>query len=164
MAGITAKPQALQTGHFTKEQREQRAEADAKMKGNDDLVYEVPNDLKTKHEKELYIFLVENLKASGILNNLDIELIKQTVFCIIQMENAQKHIKKHGQVIQKPDGSFAKNPSMNIYKEYQQIYISNSIRLGLSPADRAKLACLAVQQKNVEEDPLLKALKGDDDE
>ena len=39
------------------------------------------------------------------------------------------------------------------------MFLGNSIRLGLSPADRAKLSVIDMKNKQAEEDPLLKALK-----
>ena len=46
-----AKPIELSSGHYTKEEIEQRKEAEEKLKGNSDLVYKVPKQLKTKKEK-----------------------------------------------------------------------------------------------------------------
>ena len=95
-----AKPIELSTGHYTKEEIEQRKEAEEKLKGNSDLVYEVPKQLKGKKEKDMYLFLVGELKASNILINLDINILIKTVNSIFQMEEANKKIKEFGQVIQ----------------------------------------------------------------
>lgn len=154
---MASKPIALCSGARTKEEIQAREEAEKRFKGEDNLVYQVPSELD-EQEKELYLFLVEQLKNSGILNNLDIEILKSTVFCIIQMNKANDHIRKHGATLEDGTGKLYKNPNTNIYKDYHSMFITNSIRLGLTPSDRSKLAILDVQNKEKEEDPLLKIL------
>ena len=153
------KPIELSTGHYTKEEIEQRKEAEEKLKGNSDLVYEVPKQLKAKREKDMYLFLVGELKASNILNNLDINILIQTVNSIFQMEEANKKIKEFGQVIQKTDGSLQKNPAINIYKDYYSIFYQCCSQLGLSPMSRSKLATLSLAKTEEDNDELLNILK-----
>ena len=59
--------------NLTKEERELREEAETKVKGKADLVFEAPTDL-VKEEKEVYLFLVNELRE------LDIILIKCALF------------------------------------------------------------------------------------
>lgn len=158
----SAKPIAINSSHLTKEEIADRKEQEEKLQGNDDLVYIPPKELRTKTEKELYIYLVDQLKVSGILNNLDIQILTQTVDSIINMRAAKKAIKKYGQVIQKIDGSLQKNPAINIYKDYSSIFYQCCLQLGLSPSARAKLSVINIKNKENKEDPLLKALRGDD--
>ena len=153
-----SKPIALTTGARTKEEIQAREEAEKRFKGEDDLVYQCPSDLITPREKQLYMFLVNQLKNSGILNNLDIEILKSTVFCIIQMNEANDNIRKNGTVVIDDNGKMYKNPATTVYKDYHAMFITNSIRIGLTPSDRSKLAILDVQNKEKEEDPLLKIL------
>lgn len=154
-----AKPIELSTGHYTKEEIEQRKEAEESLKGNHDLVYDVPKQLKAKKEKDMYLFLVGELKASNILNNLDINILIQTVNSILQMEEANKKIKEFGQLIQKNDGSLQKNPAINIYKDYYSIFYQCCSQLGLSPMSRSKLATLSLAKTEEDNDELLNILK-----
>lgn len=155
-----SKPVALcGDSKLTKAEKQAREEAEQKLKGNDDLVYQCPHGLN-KRERKLYMFIVECLKSSGILNNLDIEIIKSTVFCIVNMNDANEHIREHGAVLIDDNGKVYKNPATNVYKDYHSMYITNSIRLGLTPSDRSKLAIMDVQNKEKEEDVLLKILGG----
>lgn len=155
-----AKPVALcGDSKLTKAEKQAREEAEQKYKGTGDLVYQCPSDLITEREKKLYIFIVNQLKSSGVLNDLDIEIIKSTVICIINMNDANDSVREYGTVITDENGKLYKNPAVNIYKDYHTMYLSNSIRLGLSPSDRAKLSVIDIKNKQVEEDPLLKALK-----
>jgi P27 family predicted phage terminase small subunit len=158
----SAKPIAINSSHLTKEEIEDRKEQEEKLQGNDDLVYTPPRDLKTKTEKELYVYLVEQLKASAILNNLDIQILVQTVDSIMNMRAAKKAIKKYGMVIEKDDGGLQKNPAITIYKDYSTIFYQCCLQLGLSPSARAKLSVINVKTKENEKDPLLKALRGED--
>lgn len=157
----SAKPLSINNSHLTKEEIELRQEQEEKLKGNNDLVFISPKDLKTKEEKELYLFLVQEMKASNILNNLDIQMLVQTVDSIIKMKEANKLIKKHGMLIKKVDGSLQKNPAINIYKEYNQIFYQCCLQLGLSPSARAKLSVINIDTTNKNNDPVLKALHGD---
>lgn len=153
-------PVELQKAHLTKEEIQERKQQEEQLKGNDDLVYSLPKQLKSKKEKELYLFLVEELKASGILNNLDINILIQTVDSIVKMEEANKLMKKHGLVLYKEDGSGQKNPAVQVYKDYQTIFYQCCLQLGLSPSARAKLGNINLQNKQNNEDPLLKVLGG----
>lgn len=157
----SAKPLGVNNTHFTKQEIQERKEQEEKLKGNDNLVYSLPAELKSKEEKEIYKYLVTELKASGILNNLDIPILVQTVDSIIKMQKSKKAINRYGIIKQKSDGSLQKNPAINVYKDYQQIFYQCCLQLGLSPSARAKLSVINVQNKQLSEDPLIKALKGD---
>jgi len=149
-----AKPVSMQTAHLTAEEKQNRTEAEEALKGNDDLVYIVPSELKTKPEKELYTFLVTELKNTGILQNLDREILIQCVDSIIKMRDANKAIKKYGMVNVKADGTLSKNPACSIYKDYQTIYYQCLLQLGLSPSSRAKLALINVNTQADKDDPV----------
>ncbi len=154
------KPVNLLNSHLTKKEIQERKEAEEKLKGNSDLVYIPPPELKTKAEKELYLFLVKEMEASDILNNLDIQLIVQTVDSVIKMREANKLIKKYGMITQKSDGTLSKNPAVTIYKEYSQIFYQCCLQLGLSPSSRAKLSINNIKKNEKETDALLKVLGG----
>ena len=155
-----SKPVDLVASHLTKQQIAERKEAEEKLKGDDSLVYaNPPKELSTKTEKELYMFIVNELKASKILTNIDMQLIVQTVDSIMNMREAKKAIRKYGQVVVKNDGSLSKNPACTIYKEYSQIYYQCSMQLGLSPSARSKLALDTLKDKEKQSDPLLKIVK-----
>lgn len=154
------KPVGLQNRHNTQKEKADRAAREKALKGSDNSVYSIPTELKLKREKEIYINLVNELKASGILSNLDIPILIQTVDSIIKMEDAKKSIKKYGMVQEKVDGTLSKNPAITIYKDYQTIYYQCCLQLGLSPGSRSKLAGINVQVQKEKDDPLLTVLRG----
>lgn len=155
-----SKPVELITKHLTKQEMEERKQAEEKLKGNDDLVYKIPKYLSSE-EKKVYKFLVNELHASEILCNLDINIIEQTVSAIIKMKECKKFIDEHGIVIIKENGDMIKNPACTAYKDYNAIFNKGMQELGLSPSARSRLAQLNINAKQEAEDPLLKALNGD---
>jgi P27 family predicted phage terminase small subunit len=157
-----SKPVDLQTAHLTKEEYNQRKQAEKKLKGNDDLVYKPPRHL-SRDEKKLYKFLVQELQASGILNNLDITMLETTVNAIVRMQECKQLINEHGLVTFKEDGTLVRNPASVIYKDYNAIFNKCCMEIGLSPSARSKLAVLNVKNEQDKQDPLLQVLNGGSD-
>lgn len=155
-----AKPAELQSKHFTKAEIADRKEAEEKLKGNDDLVYKPPRHLQPE-EKKLYKFMVKELEVSGILCNLDINILEETVDSICRMRECRDLITQYGILIIKENGDMVKNPACVAYKDYCAIFNKCCMELGLSPSSRARLAQVNINAKQNEEDPLLQALRGD---
>ena len=136
---------------------ELREEAEAKVKGKSDLVFEAPTDL-VKEEKEVYLFLVNELKELNIINNLDIELLKMTSNAVVELRKARVNVRKYGQLIQKPDGSLQKNPAITILRDYESIFNRCCRELCLSPQSRMALSKMMADIQANSEDELLKIL------
>lgn len=152
-----SKPVALMQKNLTKEEKEARLEAESKLKGNADLVYEAPTDL-VKEEKEVYLFLVNELKELDIINNLDIELLKMASNAVVELKKARVNVRKYGQLIQKPDGSLQKNPAITILRDYESIFNRCCRELCLSPQSRMALSKMMADIQANNEDELLKIL------
>ena len=152
-----SKPVALMQKNLTKEERELREEAEAKVKGKSDLVIEAPTDL-VKEEIEVYLFLVNELRELDIINNLDIELLKMTSNAVVELKKARVNVRKYGQLIQKPDGSLQKNPAITIVKDYESIFNRCCRELCLSPQSRMALSKMMADIQANSEDELLKIL------
>lgn len=160
----SAKPVDLQASHLTKEEYNNRKEQEQKLKGNDNLVYKPPKSL-SKEGKKIYKFIVNELKASGILNNLDITILETCVDAILRIHECQRIIDLHGSVlINEENGNISRNPATAVYKDYVAIYNKCCMELGLSPSARSKLASINVQTKIDKEDPVKKAMEGSEDE
>lgn len=155
-----AKPIALCGDRLkiSNEEKEARLKSEERYRGKSDMIYECPSDLETELEREIYMYIVNCLKPANILQNLDIFLIKNTVQCIIHMNKANELIKEQGITLESPDGKIYKNPAVTIAKDFFNIFVQNSNRLGLSPADRAKLSILDLKQTKQDQDPLLQLL------
>lgn len=152
-----SKPVALMQKNLTKEEKEARLEAESKLKGNADLVYEAPTDL-VKEEKEVYLFLVNELRELDIINNLDIELLKLASNSIVELKKARVNVRKYGQLIQKPDGTLVKNPAITILRDYEAIFNRCCRELCLSPQSRMALSKMMADIQANSEDELLRIL------
>ncbi|RMC95198.1 phage terminase small subunit P27 family [Clostridium autoethanogenum] len=159
---LSAKPVDLQRSHLTKQEITERKEEEQKLKGNNNKVYKAPSYL-SKEEKKLYKFIVKELEASNILNNLDITILETTVDAIVKMKECKKILDEHGLVIPKEDGTLSRNPASLIYKDYVNIFNKCCAEIGLSPSSRAKLSVINVNAKSAKEDPVLQALRDDDE-
>ncbi|HAZ36347.1 MAG TPA: phage terminase small subunit P27 family [Clostridiaceae bacterium] len=157
-----SKPVEIIAKHLTKQEIEERKQAEQKLKGNDDLVYKIPQCL-SKEEKKIYKFLINELQASGILCNLDITILEITANAIASMRECTKLINKYGVVITKENGDMIKNPACTAYKDYNAIFNKCCIEIGLSPSARTKLANINVQAQEQKDDPVLKILNRSSD-
>ncbi len=162
MAGRPPKPLALMTKNLTKEEIQIRTEQEEKLKGRDDKVYKAPKGLP-KEVAKIYKTIVNELKEANILNNLDIELITTTAYAIFRMKEARekidrdgvvlevfKPIEKDGEVVDKVLVSAMKHPAVAVEKDYQAIFHTGCIQLGLSPSSRTKLTLINIESNKKE--------------
>ncbi|MED4261977.1 phage terminase small subunit P27 family [Priestia megaterium] len=158
------KPASLKQGHSeTKAQLEIRAEAERQLMGDDDLIQQIPEYLDPLAQS-YYEFLVTELEVSDILSNLDIPLLEQTADCLSKLRQSDDIINLEGLVLTQVDrygNTIVKeHPAVGIKQKYLNQFRALSTQLGLSPASRAQLAGMKVEQKEEKEDPLLQILKG----
>lgn len=152
MANI--KPVALQTGHISEEEIENRREAEGKLKGVADKIK--PPEHLSKDQKEIFKFIVGELEVSGMLGNLDIFILTSCSIAIDRINTIEKVINE------KP--ALMKNTQLMSSKDkYSKEFFKCCSELSLSPQARAKMASLIIQDKDKAEDPLLKALRDDED-
>lgn len=158
------KPASLKQGHSeTKAQLEVRAEVERQLMGDADLIQQIPDYLDPLAQK-YYEFLVTELEISDILSNLDIPLLEQTADCLSKLRQSDEIINREGLVLTQVDrygNTIVKeHPAVGIKQKYLNQFRALSTQLGLSPASRAQLAGMKIEQKETEEDPLLQILKG----
>lgn len=151
----------LESSRLTKEEIQTRQEQEDKLKGSDSIVYDIPKHL-TKEEKLVYKFLVDELKESNILNNLDIEILTIASNTIVSLHKERELLRKEGSVVTKVNGDITKNPRFSIVKDLEKTFQWVCRELALSPSTRASLSLINANATQQEQDLLLKALKGDD--
>ena len=144
----------VQSRHNTKEEIENRKEAQDKLRGLADKVKSPPKYL-TKDQKKIYKFIYEELKASNILGNLDIYVLATCSIAIDRLQFIETIINDKPTAIMNKDLMSAKD-------KYNKDFFRCCNELSLSPQSRAKFGNLALQAKEKEEDPLLAALRDDD--
>jgi P27 family predicted phage terminase small subunit len=159
------KPASLKKGKSeTKAQLKIREEAEKRLMGKDDLLKEIPDYLDPMAQA-YYKFLVNELEISDILSNLDIPLLEQTADCLSKMRQCDDIINKEGLIIYQEDrygnSQVKEHPAVGTKQKYLNQFRALSNQLGLSPASRAQLAGMKIEQKQEDEDPLLKILKGE---
>lgn len=160
--GRPRKPANLKEGKSeTKAHLEERNQIEQELKGSDDKVYDIPEQLDDLAQ-EYYLFLIEELEASNILSNLDIPLLTQTADTLSKMQKADQVINKEGiiyEVFDKFGNTIPKeHPAVGIKHKYLNQFRALSTQLGLSPSARASLSEMKMQAKAEEEDPVAKLL------
>ena len=146
----------LESYSGNKDKLTQRIEMEEALRGGDDKVYKPPGHLN-KATKKVYKAIVEELKESGILTNVDSYILETTADAIVRMRNCSRMIDEHGELIHKTNNStkqveLMKNPAITAYKDYQQIFLQGCRELGMSPSQRSKIGQLNIEK--AEEDGL----------
>lgn len=162
--GRNRKPIALidlDTAKISKEELENRKQAEELLKGSNDRVEVIPDWLCDLGKKE-YTNLVNDLKSSDILTNVDIPIVAIVADAIAKIHQLNEVLKIEGMFITKLSDRGSENvvehPATKLYKQYNAIYKQYLAELGLSPSSRAKLGVLNQQAREEEQDPLLKIL------
>lgn len=159
------KPASLKAGKSeTKEHLDERALVEEELKGDDDLVYSsIPSSLDALGQR-YYMFIVDELKSSKVLANLDIPIITHTADALSRMEQLDLILNESGLMEYTKDkfgnDIVKEHPAVNTKMKYLSQFRGLSTQLGLSPSARSQLAEMKMQDKQEAEDPLLAALGG----
>lgn len=156
------KPVSQRTGNWGNEDMKSKyQEAEEKLKGKDDLI-ENPPEILSDIAKQYYIFLVSELKETGVLGNLDIPLIAQTADCLAKMDEADEILNKEGIMISIFDRNGncipKEHPIVKTKNTYLTQFRALATQLGMSPSARAQLVNLKLTKESEAEDPLLQIL------
>jgi P27 family predicted phage terminase small subunit len=138
--------------NLTKEEIQIRKDTEEKLKGAADNI-SPPRHLNAR-QKKIFNYIVDELKASGILGNLDIFILSTSAIAIDRIQEIEKQINKDIDKLQD-------RVLMSTKEKYTKEFFRACTELSLSPASRAKLGNINLQAKQNEEDPLLKVLSGD---
>lgn len=137
--------------NLTKEEKELRLEAEEKLKGGADNI-SPPSHLNAR-QKKIFNYIIEQLKASNILGNLDIYILAQASISIDRLQQIEKMINKDSSKLFDKDILKAKS-------EYTKDFFRCCNELSLSPQSRAKLGNINLQAEQEKQDPLLQVLAG----
>lgn len=148
------KPIETQSRHNTKEEIEARKNQEEKLKGLADKIK--PPKYLNKEQKKIFKYIVDELKASGILSNLDIYVLATCSIAISRLIEIETQINED-------INNLWDKSLMSSKDKYTKDFFRCCNELSLSPQARAKIGSLALQTREKEEDPLIKALKDDDD-
>lgn len=138
------------TGQLSKEAKKKRIEAEDKLRGLDDKL--IPPSYLTETQIEIFRYIVEELKASKLLGNLDIYILVTCVIAIDRVQQIEQQINE--------DSNLLLNKQLLVSKDkYTRDFFRCLNELSLSPQSRAKLGNINLLEKEKDEDPLLKVLR-----
>lgn len=146
-----SKSVSVMSKNLTKEEKTTRLETEQKLKGESDNIS--PPSYLSKQQKDIFNNLVNELKASGILGNLDIYILSTCSISIDRLQEIEKIINKNITELYNKDLLSAKD-------KYTKDFFRCCNELSISPASRAKMANINMQSKEKAADPLLKILSG----
>lgn len=151
MARPSKPAQLLTSCSQTKEEIRIRKEQENRLKGGENKLN--PPTYLSKEQKKIFRNIVSQLKASGILGNLDVYILAQCSIAIDRLQTIEAEINA--------DSSLLRDTKLISSKEkYAKDFYRCCNELSLSPQARAKMANINLQQKQEQEDPLLKVLRG----
>ena len=141
----------LMDGKISKTERAARAESEEMLKGSSDLLS--PPEYLTDEQSDIYLFIIEQLKASKILGNIDTYVLESCVIAIDRLRGIEALINSEPKMMLDKD-------VMRARKDYRDTFFRCCNELSLSPQSRAKIGIINVQKQQQDGDQLLKVLRG----
>ena len=146
-----AKLMAEATKHYTKEEKRIRGQVESI---GAELPARVPSCL-TDDQKKIYKTIYKNLKDTGILKVLDTEVMINASVIIDRLHKIDERIDREPSL-------YLTDKDMSMLRaRYFQQFLGICKELCLSPAARAKLGSLVLDNHNKKKDELMNALVGD---
>lgn len=147
-----AKLTTITSKNLTKAEREVRRTAEKKLAGNAENLK--AKSYLTGKQKRVFDYIVNELKAAGVVGSLDIYILTQTAITIDRLRTIEEFIN------QNPDKLYSTSV-INSRTKLMGDFLKCCAELSLSPAARAKMGTLAVANKKGEKDALNSLLKGE---
>lgn len=141
--------------HLTKAEKQQRQEQEQLLKGNSDNIS--PPDHLTDNQVKIFNYIKGELEASKILVNLDSFILSLCAIALDRLQFIEDRVNKNPTLIMQ-------NQLMSAKDKYTKDFYRCCSELSLSPQSRAKLANINKEVKENNEDPVLKAMRDDDEE
>lgn len=153
MAGRPPKMTDLVEGkHLTKEQVAARQSVEQLFGGEFSGKLKPSNHLNAS-QKKIFKFILEHIKHVGFLGDVDVIMLENTCIAIDRLQQIEKILNEDFDRIRDRELMAAKS-------KYQADLQKGVDLFGLAPASRAKFGAVVANNKEKEQDPLLKILKG----
>lgn len=149
-----AKSVKVKTGAISSEAESLRSGVEEKLRGKPAEL--VPPDYLADDQKEIFQYIVTELRDSEILGKLDVYVLESTAIAISRIRQINARINANPDLL--ADGAL-----QSARAKYQTDMWRGANELCLSPQARAKIGSLAAQALKQKEDPLLKLVSEDDD-
>jgi P27 family predicted phage terminase small subunit len=134
----------------TKEEINTRIEVEDNLKGGSEKL-EPPSRLNA-NQKKIFKYIVEELKPSKILGNLDSYVLEMGAVAIDRLQGIEKIINQDFDMIYNKELMSAKS-------KYTHDFLKFVNEACLSPQSRAKMGIIASNKQMEDADPLLKVLQ-----
>lgn len=144
---------SVMSKHLTKEEKMRRIERENVSKGDRDKIFPLP--YLSDKQVEIFNYIVDELEESEILGNLDVFILSTCAISIDRLQEIESKINEKFSII-------SNNTIMAAKDKYSKDFYRCCNELSLSPQSRAKLANM--NQNKKDDDPLLNALKDDEDD
>ncbi|WP_321834352.1 phage terminase small subunit P27 family [Clostridium butyricum] len=152
----------LKTGTITKEEKNRRLEHETKLKSSYAIKDNPPSYLDSKGRK-YYKAIIKSM-PEGVLCDTDSFTVAIVADALGRMQACSEILNSDGLLVEYTNKAGATNidahKAVGIYQKYSQIFNTFGSKLGLSPADRSRLALLA-SNEDESENMLFKALRGE---
>ena len=145
-----AKPARVSTGKVKKEKKEEPIAVESAVRGADDKL-EAP-DYLTEPEKEVYNFVLQELKPIRILSNVDYFTLARFSSAVVRLRAIEDRVRKEGIKV-------LDNDTLKIKASYLKDFDAGVRELALSPQARAKIGTLTIAAAEKKTDPVLKLLE-----
>lgn len=138
-----------QSRHNTKDEIKSREDTENKLRGLADKI-KPPKNL-TNSQKKIFKYIVNELKDSNILSNLDIYLLEKASKTIDRLQYIENKLDED------IDNLYDKE-LMKRRKEFSQEFFRICNELSLSPQSRSKIGSLILNANKDKQDPILSVL------
>lgn len=127
----------LGAGQFTQAQRKQMVEIEEALKGNSELLQEIPNTL-SERGVSYYLTILKYLNPS-ILASLDRSIIEQLANNYDRLDTANEYLNNNDNIIYDKEGTpKGAHPYVKIQRDLVAEQIVLNAQLGISPKNRAE--------------------------
>ena len=141
--GRTAKSVGVTSKHLTKDEIETRKKNEDALKGDGNKL--IAPDYLTDEQADLFYFIIDELKESNILGNLDVFVLSQASISIDRLNKLEE-------LINEDESYLMNNTFMACKRQYSSDFFKCCQELCLSPQSRAKISLTNMNKK--EDDPL----------
>lgn len=149
-----AKPAEAGIGKIGKQEKNDRKNAESKLKGNAKNVQ--PAYKLTKNQRKIFNTIRKILDEAGVLGELDTYVLTATAVAADRIAEIDEKVNQN-------PGLMLDKDTAGVRGKYWSDFRQGCNELGLSPQARAKLGIVAAANKAKEKDPLAAVLSGDDD-
>jgi P27 family predicted phage terminase small subunit len=152
--GRPSKSVKIQADGYSKDRIEAKLQGEERLRGEGDQLK--PSAHLDSSQKKIFYKIVEELKNSAILGNLDVYILDTCAIAIDRLQEIEL-------LINKDINNLVNKSLMGAKDKYTKDFFKCCTELCLSPQSRAKIGNINIQQIEEENDPLLKILKGGKD-